>query len=263
MRRRAGAAPSRDASARDASARDAPARDAPALAAPALAAPALVALALVAPVRAGRADAPLAAGLAAAYAAFALTFRGPRRSFWQRMTTTGLVLGGLALAAEPELRRIRFGRAEVAAGLGSAAGLYGVFLVGDRLARRLLPKGAQEIGDIYALRHLRPGPELTARLGLVIGPAEELFWRGFVNERLGRHWGRWPGAALGAAAYGGAHVATGNFTLLGAAGVAGTYWSALAAAGMPMGALVVSHVAWDLWTFLAAPTSEASDQQRS
>jgi hypothetical protein len=50
-------------------------------------------------------------------------------------------------------------------------------------------------------------------------------------------------------------VATGNFTLFGAAGVAGAYWSALAAAGMPMGALVVSHVAWDLFTFLVAPTT--------
>jgi len=218
--------------------------------------------ALVGRARSGRVDALLAAGLAGAYAAFALTFRGPRRSFWQRMTTTGLALGGLALAAEPGLRRTRFGRAEVAAGLASAAGLYGVFLVGDRLARRLLPKGDQEIGDVYALRHLGSGPELAARLGLVIAPAEELFWRGFVNERLGRRWGRWPGAALGAAAYGGAHVATGNFTLFGAAGVAGAYWSALAAAGMPMGALVTSHVAWDLWTFVVMPTVPAADQRR-
>jgi len=208
------------------------------------------------PVRPGRVDVPLATGLAVAYAAFALTFRGPRRSFWRRMTGTGLTLGGLALATEPELRRTRVGRAEVAAGFASAAGLYAVFLAGDRLARRLLPKGGQEIGDIYALRHLRPGPDLAARLGLVIAPAEELFWRGFVNQRLGRRYGRWPGAAFGAAAYGGAHVATGNFTLFGAAGVAGAYWSALAAAGMPMGALVVSHVAWDLWTFLVSPTSQ-------
>ena len=207
---------------------------------------------------AARGDALLAAGLAGAYAGFALTFRGRRRSFWQRMTATGLTLGGLALAAEPELRRARIRRSDVAAGLASAAGLYGVFLAGDRLARRLLPKGGEEIGDIYALQQLRPRAELVARLGLVIAPAEELFWRGFVNERLGRRYGRWPGAALGAAAYGGAHVATGNFTLFGAAGVAGAYWSVLAAARMPMGALVVSHVAWDLWTFLVAPTSAAA-----
>ncbi|HYT25115.1 MAG TPA: CPBP family glutamic-type intramembrane protease [Actinomycetota bacterium] len=208
------------------------------------------------PPRAAGTDLPLAAGLAAAYAAFALTFRGPRRSFWHRMTATGVTLGGLALAAEPGLRRTRFHGSDVAAGLASAAGLYGVFMVGDRLVRRLLPSGGQEIGDIYALRDLRPRAELVARLGAVIGPAEELFWRGFVNERLVRRYGRWPGAALGAAAYGGAHLATGNFTLFGAAGVAGAYWSALAAAGMPMGALVVSHVAWDLWAFLVAPTSQ-------
>jgi hypothetical protein len=50
-------------------------------------------------------------------------------------------------------------------------------------------------------------------------------------------------------------VVTGNLTLTGAAGVAGAYWSALAAAGMPMGALIVSHVAWDVWIFLVAPTA--------
>jgi membrane protease YdiL (CAAX protease family) len=202
-----------------------------------------------------RRDALLAGGLAAAYAGFALTFRGPRRAFWDRMTATGLALGGLALAAEPELRRTPIRGRDVAAGLASAAGLYAVFLAGDRAARRLLPAGGREIGDIYALRELRPRGELAARLALVIGPAEELFWRGFVNRRLGRRFGSWPGAALGSAAYGGAHVATGNLTLFGAAGVAGAYWSALAAAGMPMGALIVSHAAWDVWTFLVAPTT--------
>jgi uncharacterized protein len=197
----------------------------------------------------------LAAGLAAAYTAFGLTFRGPRRAFWDRMTATGLALGGLALTTEPDLRRTRLRAGDVAAGLASAAGLYVVFLVGDKAVRRLLPAGGEQIGDIYALQHLRPRAELVARLTLVIAPAEELFWRGFVNRRLARRLGRWPGAALGAAAYGGAHVATGNFTLFGAAGVAGAYWSALAAAGMPMGALVVSHTAWDLWTFLVRPTT--------
>ena len=44
-------------------------------------------------------------------------------------------------------------------------------------------------------------------------------------------------------------------TLVGAAGVAGAYWSALAAAGMPIGSLIVSHVAWDIWIFLVAPTA--------
>ncbi|MGH2557245.1 MAG: CPBP family glutamic-type intramembrane protease, partial [Actinomycetota bacterium] len=83
------------------------------------------------------------------------------------------------------------------------------------------------------------------------------FWRGFVQRRLAGRAGVWQGAALGAMAYGGAHVVTGNLTLIGAAGVAGGYWAALAAAGLPMGALIVSHVVWDVWIFLLAPTPGA------
>ena len=35
----------------------------------------------------------LLGALAAAYVAFAATFGGPRRRFWQRMTKTGIALG--------------------------------------------------------------------------------------------------------------------------------------------------------------------------
>jgi membrane protease YdiL (CAAX protease family) len=198
----------------------------------------------------------LLAGLAAAYAAFAATFRGPRLRFWQRMTRTGVGLGAVALLIEPDLGRLRPRARDVALGLGSAGALYAIFQAGDRMARRVMPRGAEEIGDVYELRSLRPTPELAARLALVIAPAEELFWRGFVQRRLARRYGRWRGAALTSFAYAGAHVSTGNLTLVGAAGAAGAFWSALSAAGMPMPALVASHVAWDLWIFLVAPTQQ-------
>jgi membrane protease YdiL (CAAX protease family) len=202
-----------------------------------------------------RRDGLLGAGIAAAYGAFALTFRGPRDRFWDRMTATGLSLGGLALVARPELRRLRIRPRDVALGLGIAAGLYGVFAVGDRMARRVMPNGAAEIEEMYALRELLPPGQIAARLALIIAPAEELFWRGFVQRTLQERLGTWPGAAAATAAYGGAHLTTGNLTLLGAANVAGAVWGGLFAAGVPLGALVVSHVAWDLWTFLVAPTS--------
>jgi membrane protease YdiL (CAAX protease family) len=200
-------------------------------------------------------DRVLVVALPAAYGAFVLTFRGPRARFWQRMTATGLTLGSLALLAEPELRDTRIRPRDLGLGVAAAAGLYAIFQAGDRLARRLLPRGADEIDQVYELRSLRPVGELAARLALVIGPAEELFWRGLVQRRLAERLGRWRGAGAAAAAYGGAHVVTGNFTLTGAAATAGAYWSALAAAGMPIAALVVSHVAWDIWIFLVAPTA--------
>jgi len=201
----------------------------------------------------------VAGSVAAAYGAFAAVFRGPRARFWPRMTRTGLGLGALALATEGDLRRMVPRPRDVALGIGIAVGLYGVFQVGDRAARVVMPKGAEDIGDIYQLRSLRPRGEIAARLATVIGPAEELYWRGLVQQELTRRLGPVRGAAAAAAIYGGAHVVTGNATLVGAATVAGGVWSALAALGVPMPALVVSHIVWDIWIFLVQPTQSVTD----
>jgi membrane protease YdiL (CAAX protease family) len=189
---------------------------------------------------------------------FAATFRGPKERFWQRMTSSGLALGSLALFADPSLRRPRVRPRDIGLGLASAGGLYAIFSVGDRAARRVMPRGGEQIDEIYGLRSLRPTSEIAARLALVIGPAEELFWRGLVQGTLEERFGRWPGTASAAGLYGGAHIASGNLTLTGAAATAGAYWSALRAAGMPMAALIVSHIAWDIWIFLVVPTTEVS-----
>ena len=108
-------------------------------------------------------DPIVAIGLAMAFGLFGLTFRGPRARFWERMTLTGFVLGNMALANEAELRRLRFRQRDVALGLLSAVGLYAIFQSGDRMARSVMPKGSQEIGDIYALRSLRPKSEIARR----------------------------------------------------------------------------------------------------
>ena len=191
----------------------------------------------------------VALGLAGAFGLFALTFRGERARFWERMTLTGFVLGAMAVANEPELRKMKWRKQDLFLGLGSAAVLYGIFQIGDRFARAVMPRGSREIGDIYALRRLAPKEEIGARLATVIGPAEELFWRGFVQRRAG--------GLAAAAAYGGAHLVTGNTTLIGAAAVAGIYWGLLRALGMSMPALITSHIAWDIWIFLLAPTEGA------
>ena len=193
-------------------------------------------------------------GLAAAFGLFALTFRGQRRYFWERMTLTGFVLGAMAIGNEPELRRLKWRARDIAQGLGSAAILYSIFNVGDQFARRVMPRGSKEIKDIYALRGLGAPEEIGLRLATVIGPAEELFWRGFVQRRAG--------GLAAAAAYGGVHLVTGNATLVGAAAVAGIYWGLLRALGMSMPALITSHIAWDIWIFLLAPTEGAEEDSR-
>ena len=72
--------------------------------------------------------------------------------------------------------------------------------------------------------------------------------------------------AAAAVLYAGVQVASDNPTLVGAAGVAGAYWSALAAAGVDMESLIVSHVLWDIVILLVARTepraSDAPDRRR-
>ena len=195
-----------------------------------------------------------------AFGLFALTFRGPKKKFWDRMTGTGLSLGSLSLATQPELRKTSIGVKEVFGGLVSAAGLYGIFHIGDRVSRLIIPNGGQQIDDIYKLKRIRPREELMTRLTTVIGPAEEFFWRGFLQDGLMDQFGKFWGWFIGTAAYGGAHIVSGNFTLVGAATVAGAYWGGLYALGVPLGALIISHIVWDNLIFLIAPTTKLEEE---
>ena len=199
-------------------------------------------------------------GAALASGLFMLTFRGPRARFWDRMTVTGLSLGTLALATQPELRKTRVSLKDILLGILSAAGLYGIFHIGDRMSRVIVPNGGAQIEEIYKLKRIRPRKELMARLGLIIGPAEEFFWRGFLQQGLMERFGPIRGTLMGVAAYGGVHIASGNFTLVGAATVAGAFWGGLYSLGMPLGALIISHILWDNIIFLIAPTTKLVEE---
>lgn len=173
------------------------------------------------------------------------------------MTMGAGSLGLYALGARPELRKQWPRSRDVVPGLASATGLYFLFQVGDRLARRVMPSGEEDIAGVYELRNSAPGPLIALLLAGDIGPSEELFWRGLVQEGLMRRFGRVRGAAATAVTYGLVHVVTGNLTLTAAAGVAGAYWGAEYALSPRLGPLLVSHVAWDIWIFLVAPTPTA------
>src|SRR5579884_1338546 len=130
------------------------------------------------------------AGLALAQPAWAFVFRSTRSNFWARMTAGAGALGLYALAVRPELRQELPQRRDILAGALSAGGLYGIFQVGDRMARTIMPTGGEDIADVYRLRTLAPKPLITALLVGVIGPSEELFWRGLVQEALMRRFGK-------------------------------------------------------------------------
>jgi len=197
--------------------------------------------------------------LALAASVFAGSFRGPKERFWTRMTLTGASLGALSLLTEPENRKLSFRIKHLVEGGAIAAGLYGIFRIGDKMARRIMPNGAGDIQEIYDLRSGQDPLRVGARLAFVIGPAEELFWRGHVQRQLEARQGKLGAAVQATLAYAGVHLASGNPTLVGAASVAGAWWSALAALGVDMESLILSHVIWDVVIFLVAPTIPAPE----
>jgi membrane protease YdiL (CAAX protease family) len=194
------------------------------------------------------------AGLGVAAALFPWVFRSERGNFWGRMPLVAGSLGLLALCTRPELRRERPTSGDVQTAVLSALGLYGVFQVGDRLARLVMPRGAEEIAAIYQLRRAAPRWLIALLLATIIAPAEELFWRGVLQESLVRRFGPVRGAVAASVCYGAVHLGSGNLTLTGAAATAGVFWGFQYALQRRLPALIISHIIWDIWIFLVAPT---------
>lgn len=208
--------------------------------------------------RADRVGLPLA--LLAAAAAFTLLFTGVVFHFWAQMTLSvaGLCLLAWAFdrAGFAELLRISRKDWPKALGLGvlSAALLYGVFFVGNLAARAMFEFSQAEVAGVYELKRGAPLWLVGLLLGVVIGPGEEIFWRGYVQRKLvGRY--RLAGLAASVAAYALVHVGSWNLMLILAALVCGLFWALLYYWQKSIWLNVISHTLWDLAIFVFWPVA--------
>jgi hypothetical protein len=198
-------------------------------------------------------DATVAVGLVLAAIAWGLLFALGRDGFWPRAAAAGATIGAYGLVAQhDELGRLlRPSVVEVVIGIAAAAVLWAVFWIGDRLVTRLVPKLSAEVDDLYAVR----GETTSARMPFVlavIGPAEELFWRGLVQQRAG--------VAVALVAYAVVHVWERKPVLLLAALVGGGFWGALFAWRGTLVAPIVSHLLWDLAIIVWFPTRRSAPE---
>ncbi len=203
------------------------------------------------PRRAPLTDPVVIGGLAVAAVAWGLLFALGRRGFWPRAAAAGAAIGAYALVAlRHDLRRwLRPDPIEFVIGAISAAVLWAAFWVGDRLVSRILPAMSAEVDDLYAVR----GETTTARMPLVlavIGPAEELFWRGLVQSRAG--------IVVALIAYALVHVWERKPILLVAALMGGAFWGSLFVWRDTLVAPIVSHLLWDLAIIVWFPTRRSA-----
>jgi membrane protease YdiL (CAAX protease family) len=176
---------------------------------------------------------------------------------WLAANTVLLVVLGFVLDREYRARLLEDRRSglamKVTIGIVSAAALYAVFAVGRTAALLIFPFAKAGIGDVYALRAGASVLRVGLLIGLVIGPGEELFWRGFFQERAGGATRPEVGFVLTVMLYTAVHLASGNMMLVLAAAVCGLFWGWLYLAFRSPILNIVSHTVWDLLVFVFFP----------
>ncbi len=149
--------------------------------------------------------------------------------------------------------RVRVRPSSIAVGVASAALLYAVFWLGNAVAPSVVPGAHAQVGGIYGMGDSSSRAWIFLLLLFVTGPGEEIFWRGFLQQRLEDRLGSGAGYVVATLVYGGVHVFSRNPMLVLAALVAGAFWGAMYWWRRDLAALIVSHSLWSAVIFAVFP----------
>jgi membrane protease YdiL (CAAX protease family) len=183
---------------------------------------------------------------------FAFRLGGP--SFWIKISFSAVLLALAALFLQPGLfRRGRLDLGTMGLGLISALVLYLIFWLGRRVSILLFPFASDQIGGIYGLGSDFNPRLIPALLFFITGPAEEIYWRGFLQGQLTARLGGARAWLVTVALYAGVHLWTLNFMLIGAAAVAGAFWGLMYWRYSNLTANIISHAVWTAVVFSLFP----------
>ena len=182
-------------------------------------------------------------------------------NFWVVMMCAAVILTTMAISFTPREERkftIEKPWLQLIGGIALAFALWGIFWIGDKASQWLFDFARPEVDAVYSMKIGLPVWLIGLLLLFVIGPAEEFFWRGYVQKNLTQIFGgkRAADCAFIATAiiYALVHIWSFNFMLIMAALVAGLVWGLvyrLCPKALP--ALIVSHAVWDLLVFVLLP----------
>ena len=186
-----------------------------------------------------------------AFACWAVTFGWAGGNFWLKIGLSVLAVFVYSLFWQKPRINLRFG--SLLLGFFSAGVLYFVFFLGHQLAPYILPGAKTQVGGIYFLGEGTSKILIFFLLFFGTGPGEEVFWRGFLQDRLMKKWGNSQGFLVATLIYAGVHVFSYNLMLILAALVAGTFWGLLYLWKRDLLVQITSHSVWSAVIFAVAP----------
>ncbi len=131
--------------------------------------------------------------------------------------------------------------------------LWGVFYLGDFFSSLLFNFSKSQIAEIYSIKTGVNTLKLSLALALLIGPAEEIFWRGFIQNDLSKYFNKSTGFLLATAAYTLVHISSLNFMLIMSSLVCGIFWGFLYKKYNNLWVVIISHSIWDCAIFIYFP----------
>lgn len=179
----------------------------------------------------------------------------PHLNFWYTMMVAAGTLTGMSLMFAKDWKSIiSFNTKDIILGIGSATLLWGVFYFGDLISGLLFDFARPQVDSVYAMRDGQSQVFLALSLLLWIGPAEEIFWRGYVQRTFeGTKLGRWGAFIVTTIIYGFAHIWAFNFMLLMAAIICGAFWGLIYMYNRNLVTVLISHAIWDVAVFILFP----------
>jgi len=180
-----------------------------------------------------------------------ITFGWAGGNFWVKIGLSVIAVSFYSLLWQRP--KISFRLHSLVYGLVSAATLYLIFFLGNKLALQILPGAQNQVGAIYYLGAGVNKALVFLLLLFITGPGEEIFWRGFLQDRLMATQGKFSGYLMTTLLYAGVHVFSWNLVLILAALVAGSFWGLLYLWKRDLLVQIISHSLWSAVIFAVAP----------
>lgn len=179
----------------------------------------------------------------------------PHINFWYVMALAAGVLTSLSFIFRKDWKsQFTFDVKDVALGVGSAIVLWGVFYLGNEISGWLFHFARPQVNDVYAMKDGQNQIILALALLFWIGPAEEIFWRGYVQRTLRESkLGDMKAFIITTLIYAFVHIWAFNFMLFMAALICGAFWGFIYMKNRNLLTVLISHAIWDVAVFILFP----------